>query len=241
MRRFKMGRRPARGRRILLVLFVLAAVTAVFAEARLPAVKAELQQAALSAWGQEQIAKTVEAQLPESTASESGSLVSLDTYELSTLKTALTAALQSALTGKATAWVPVGNLTGVALFNGRGFKVPVSFSVDGVVSVDFESTLVSAGINRTKYAVTMTVAAELYSTSVCSRTPWRSRARTRFTNQCSRARCRAMRRGLSPLAEPQIFPQNYVFCIGFPRALWYNNRKRLRPVCRRNTANGENT
>lgn len=166
MRRFKMGRRPARGRRILLVLFVLAAVTAVFAEARLPAVKAELQQATLSAWGQEQIAKTVEAQLPESTASESGSLVSLDTYELSTLKTALTAALQSALTGKATAWVPVGNLTGVALFNGRGFKVPVSFSVDGVVSVDFESTLVSAGINRTKYAVTMTVAAELYSTSV---------------------------------------------------------------------------
>ena len=75
MRRFKMGRRPARGRRILLVLFVLAAVTAVFAEARLPAVKAELQQAALSAWGQEQIAKTVEAQLPESTASESDSLV----------------------------------------------------------------------------------------------------------------------------------------------------------------------
>ena len=62
--------------------------------------------------------------------------------------------------------MPVGNLTGVALFNGRGFKVPVSFSVDGVVSVDFESTLVSAGINRTKYAVTMTVAAELYSTSV---------------------------------------------------------------------------
>ena len=81
------------------------------------------------------------------------------------MKTALTADLQEALTGKASAWVPVGNLTGLTILNGRGFKIPVTFAVDSAVAVDFDSTLVSAGINRTKYAVTMTVTAQLYSAS----------------------------------------------------------------------------
>ncbi len=165
MRRFRMGRRPARGRRIALVLLVLLALTAVFAEMRLPAVKAEIQQAALSAWGQARIAETVQAHLSQTPAADGESLVSLDTYGLSTMKTALTADLQEALTGKASAWVPVGNLTGLTLLNGRGFKIPVTFAVDSAVAVDFDSTLISAGINRTKYAVTMTVTAQLYSAS----------------------------------------------------------------------------
>ena len=74
MRRFRMGRRPARGRRIVLVLLVLLALTAVFAEMRLPAVKAEIQQAALSAWGQARIAETVQAHLSQTPAADGESL-----------------------------------------------------------------------------------------------------------------------------------------------------------------------
>ncbi len=165
MRRMKMGRRPARGRRIWILLILLAAWTLFLAESRLPAIKAEIQQATLSAWGQERVAETIQTVLPQTPAANGETLVSLDTYALSTLKTELTTALQEALTGKARAWVPVGNLTGWTMLNGHGFKIPVTFSVEGVVSVSFESSLTAAGINRTKYAVQMTVTAQLYSSS----------------------------------------------------------------------------
>lgn len=163
--RRRLGRRPARRRRIVFLLLLFVILTGVFAESRLPAVKADVQQAALRAYAQERITETVRAYLPEQSAIATEGLVSLDTYMLGTMKSELTAALQKTLTGTATAWVPVGNLTGLALLNGHGFKLPVFFAVDGVASVDFESALTSAGINRTKYGVTMTVTAELYSSS----------------------------------------------------------------------------
>lgn len=164
-RRFGIGRRPMRGRKWLFLLLLFAVLTGVYAESRMPAVKADVQQAALSAWAQERISETVRDYFPETPAEDSTGLVSLDTYQLTETKTELTAALQKALTGKATAWIPVGNLSGLAILNGHGFKIPVSFAVDGVARVEFESTLSAAGINRTKYSVTMTVTAELYSSS----------------------------------------------------------------------------
>lgn len=164
-RRFGIGRRPMRGRRWLFLLLLFAVLTGVYAESRMPAVKADVQQAALSAWAQERISETVRDYFPETPAEDSTGLVSLDTYQLTETKTELTAALQKALTGKATAWIPVGNLSELAILNGHGFKIPVSFAVDGVARVEFESTLSAAGINRTKYSVTMTVTAELYSSS----------------------------------------------------------------------------
>lgn len=164
-RRFGIGRRPMRGRKWLFLLLLFAVLTGVYAESRMPAVKADVQQAALSAWAQERISETVRDYFPETPAEDSTGLVSLDTYQLTETKTELTAALQKALTGKATAWIPVGNLSELAILNGHGFKIPVSFAVDGVARVEFESTLSAAGINRTKYSVTMTVTAELYSSS----------------------------------------------------------------------------
>ncbi len=154
-----------RGRKWLFLLLLFAVLTGVYAESRMPAVKADVQQAALSAWAQERISETMRDYFPETPAEDSTGLVSLDTYQLTETKTELTAALQKALTGKATAWIPVGNLSELAILNGHGFKIPVSFAVDGVARVEFESTLSAAGINRTKYSVTMTVTAELYSSS----------------------------------------------------------------------------
>ena len=111
------------------------------------------------------IAETVQAHLSQTPAADGESLVSLDTYGLRTIKTALRTDLQEALSDKTSAWVPVVNLTGLTLLKDRGFKMPVTFAVDSAVAVDFDSTLISAGINRTKYAVTMTVRSQLYSAS----------------------------------------------------------------------------
>ncbi|MGN0478976.1 MAG: sporulation protein YunB [Hominenteromicrobium sp.] len=165
-RRRRLGRRPARWRRLAFFIAAAAVLTGIFAESRMPAVKADIQQAALSAYAQERITETVQDYLLRQPVTVSTGLVSLDTYTLGAMKSELTGALQEALTGTAASWIPVGNLTGLALLNGHGFKIPVFFAVDGIVSVEFESSLTSAGINRTKYGVTMTVTAELYSSSV---------------------------------------------------------------------------
>lgn len=165
MRCMKMGRRPSRRRRIWILLVLFVSWILFFAESRLPAIRTEIQQATLSAWGQERMAETIQAVLPQTSAADDEKLVSLDTYALSAMKTELTAELQKALTGTARAWIPLGNLTGWTMLNGHGFKIPITFSVEGVVSVNFESSLSAAGINRTKYAVQMVVTAELYSSS----------------------------------------------------------------------------
>ena len=165
-RRRRLSRRTARGRRLMGLFLLFSVLTVVYAESRLPALKTDIQQAALGAFARERITETVQAYLLEQPVELTDALVSLHTYTLGMMKSDLTVALQKALHDTATAWVPVGNLTGLALLNGHGFKIPVFFAVDGVVSVDFESTLTSAGINRTKYGVMMTVTAELYSASV---------------------------------------------------------------------------
>ena len=97
-------RRYKRGRKRRVLAFLLLVFAFVFAELRLPAMKAEL-----------------------------------------------TDALRKSLNGTAKAFVPLGNLTGLMLLNGRGVKIPVRFSVESAVSVRFESVLTGAGINRTAY------------------------------------------------------------------------------------------
>ena len=169
MRRYSRIRRRKRRfsgfRRFFLIAVLIAVLFGACAERRLPLVKEELHQAALKGYAQEVIAETVPAYLEALSAAAEGSLTVLDTYAMSRVKAELITELQGKLCGKTTAWVPFGNLTGLMLLNGHGVKVPVVFSVEGAVSVDFASELTDAGINRTRYAVVMTVAAELHSHS----------------------------------------------------------------------------
>ncbi len=68
--------------------------------------------------------------------------------------------LQETLNGTATALVPVGNLTGLMLLNGRGFKIPCHFCGGKCRLGRFDSMLIGAGINRTTYAETMTASSK---------------------------------------------------------------------------------
>lgn len=142
-------RRYKRGRKRRVLAFLLLVFAFVFAELRLPAMKAELRTAALTAHAQGCIAKTVPEYLPQTVCEKDGAETALSTYALGVLEAELTDALRKSLNGTAKAFVPLGNLTGLMLLNGRGVKIPVRFSVESAVSVRFESVLTGAGINRT--------------------------------------------------------------------------------------------
>lgn len=167
IRRYRRKRRLSL-RKLLVLCVLLSVILGACAEKRLPQVKAEIHEAALRGFAEEEIAETVPEYLQALAVQPENGLVTLDTYALSTAKAELTCALQEKLNGKACAWVPFGNLTGLMLLNGHGVKVPVVFSVEGTVSVEFESALESAGINRTRYAVNMRVSATLHSLSAAA-------------------------------------------------------------------------
>lgn len=156
-------RRVRRGRRRRVLMFLLLVSVFVFAELRLPAMKAELRTAALTAHAQKKIAQTAAEVLPQTACEKDGAETVLTTYALGVLEAELTDALQKNLNGTAKAWVPLGNLTGLTLLNGRGVKIPVRFSVESAVSVRFESTLIGAGINRTAYRTVLHIEATLFT------------------------------------------------------------------------------
>ena len=132
-------RRYKRGRKRRVLAFLLLVFAFVIAELRLPAMKAELRTAALTARAQGCIAKTVPEYLPQTVCEKDGAETALSTYTLGVLEAELTDALRKSLNGTAKAFVPLGNLTGLMLLNGRGMKIPVRFSVESAVSVRFES------------------------------------------------------------------------------------------------------
>lgn len=49
--------------------------------------------------------------------------------------------------------IPIGNLTGLDIFAGRGYRIPVKIEPANNVKVDFKSEFSSAGINQTKHEV----------------------------------------------------------------------------------------
>lgn len=53
--------------------------------------------------------------------------------------------------------IPVGSLTGVSLFSGRGFTLPVEVVAVGSAHGDFQSRFTSAGINQTRHRILLEV------------------------------------------------------------------------------------
>ena len=147
---------------ILLLLFICFTV---FTEYRVPAFQTHAMQAALERFAEEKIAENVPEFLSESAALQDDKCVLLDTYSLNQIKCSLTKKLQKALTGRVSVWIPIGSLTDSVLLQGRGFKIPIKFSVDGTADISFASDLSSAGINRTKYSVDLIVTTKLYGFS----------------------------------------------------------------------------
>ena len=57
--------------------------------------------------------------------------------------------------------IPVGNLTGVSFFSGKGFSLPVEITAAGSAHGVFQSQFTGAGINQTRHQLSLEVTAEL--------------------------------------------------------------------------------
>ena len=156
-----------RGRRLKAVFFLLLiAALSFWVEKRLPLVEPELFSNALCRRAETVIAKTVPLCFEKLSVHTDQDIVLPDTYTLSKIKAELTTTLQRKLSRNICMWIPVGNLTGLMLFNGHGPRIPVMLSVESAVQITFETEMEAAGINRTRYGLCMNVSAKLYGVSV---------------------------------------------------------------------------
>ena len=57
--------------------------------------------------------------------------------------------------------IPVGNLTGVSFFSGKGFSLPVEITAAGSAHGVFQSQFTGAGINQTRHQLSLEVTAEV--------------------------------------------------------------------------------
>ena len=161
-------------RRRLLWLGLAIILIAALCERAISGVSPELVEEAARGYVLECISRAVDAELEESDAPfvtverESGgkiSMVSADQERLNSLRAGVLERLSRSLKGKATVYVPVGSLTGVGLFNGRGFPVPVKLQLEGSAVVEFSTEFTGAGLNQTCHRLMMTVRARAYSPS----------------------------------------------------------------------------
>ncbi len=174
-RRFPRRYRSSGGKRRRLLWLGLAVILiAALCERAISGVSPELVEEAARGYVLECISRAVDAELEESGAPfvtverESGgkiSMVSADQERLNSLRAGVLERLSRSLKGKATVYVPVGSLTGVGLFNGRGFPVPVKLQLEGSAVVEFSTEFTGAGLNQTCHRLMMTVRARAYSPS----------------------------------------------------------------------------
>lgn len=57
--------------------------------------------------------------------------------------------------------IPIGTLTGIAIFNGRGPKIKLSASPVGIIGSSFDSTFTNVGINNTLHKIYLNVNARV--------------------------------------------------------------------------------
>ncbi len=153
------------GAAVLVMLVSLLLGGTAFSEWGLGSVSEEVLQEAMRAHALSCVNAAVGTALAESSSyviverNEAGDpeAVHTDAAALNALRTRLLSRLQDALNGPLSLNVPVGSFTGVALFNGRGFSVPLTLQVEISVDLSFETEFASAGINQSCHRVTMTV------------------------------------------------------------------------------------
>ncbi len=171
-RRYKTGRKP--WWKLAAVLLILAILGVLGAEMALSAVSPDLIQEAARGYVLDSVSQAVEQELEAHTepfvhvereANGQVNLVSANPDRLNALKAGVLERLSKSLRGQVTVYVPAGSLTGVGLFNGRGFPVPVKLQLEGSATVEFSTDFISAGVNQTCHRLTMTVYAQVYSQS----------------------------------------------------------------------------
>jgi len=174
-RRFPRRYRKQGGKRrgLLWAALVVLVITGL-CEWAISGISPELTEEAVRGYVLECISEAVEAELETDPAPfvaverESGgqvSMVTADQEHLNRLRAGVLERLAKSLKGKATVHVPVGSLTGVGLFNGRGFPVPVKLKLEGSAVAEFSTEFTGAGLNQTCHRLVMTVRARAYSPS----------------------------------------------------------------------------
>ena len=58
-------------------------------------------------------------------------------------------------------YIPIGTLTGIALFNGRGRPIKLSATPVGIIGSSFDSTFINVGINNTLHKIYLTINAHV--------------------------------------------------------------------------------
>lgn len=161
-------------RRWMLWLGLAVIVAAVVCERAVSGISPELIEEAARGYVLDCISQAVEEELEadqtpfvtvERGSDGQVSMVSADQERLNRLRAGVLERLSSSLKGRATVCVPVGSLTGVGLFNGRGFPVPVKLQLEGSAVVEFSTDFTGAGLNQTCHRLVMTVRARAYSPS----------------------------------------------------------------------------
>ena len=168
------GSRKAKRRRFLLLAVSVLLVWGILSETGLSSVTQELTETVTRRYLLSAIQQAVKEELHSEernfvavnrTGSGEISAVSADVAALNDLKAGVLLRLSKSLNGKATAHIPIGSLTNVGIFNGRGPKVPVKLKLEGTADIGFRTEFSSAGINQSCHRITMTVTATVYSQS----------------------------------------------------------------------------
>lgn len=92
---------------------------------------------------------------------EDGSICAISTnvQKTNTLKSAVTLAIEEQIshTTPKTVSIPLGTLSGLELFTGRGPMIKMKISLPGSTITDFRSEFTEAGINQTKHQIYINV------------------------------------------------------------------------------------
>ncbi len=168
------GKKRVRTRRIALLLGALLSLWTFLSEWGLSSISEELTKEAAKGYLLSCINRAVDEELGDGensfvSVSRDGSgqisAVSANTGELNRIKAGVVSRLSKAINGRATAYVPIGSLTSVGIFNGRGPNVPVKLKLEGSADVSFHTEFTSAGVNQSCHRITMTVTVRAYSQS----------------------------------------------------------------------------
>lgn len=177
MRLRRRPRAPAGRRRfcrVVLVLLVVCTVVLACCEKGLGSLSPELTEEVARGYVRECLTQAIEAELAENEGpyiqTERGAegevtAAFTDAGALNALKAGVQERLSQLLNGKASAQVPMGSLTGIALFNGRGPGIPVRMAFEGCADLRFDTEFATAGMNQSLHRVTLTVEARVYSQS----------------------------------------------------------------------------
>ncbi len=161
-------------RKVILFVAALFAAWTGLSEAGLSSVSQELTLEAARGYVLASVNRAIEEELAEQeadlvTVERTGdgqvSSVSANAESLNALRSGILTRLEKLLNGKATAYVPIGSLTGVGVLNGRGPQVPITLKLEGAADISFQTEFDSAGINQSCHRITMIVKTRAYSQS----------------------------------------------------------------------------